>query len=226
MTQMRKLHRVLVTRILVVTAVVSVAVGVLVVRNERSRVIAVAADRALIRAGTLRTLLLDRLDAGRLGEGAEIENALGAVAYKGFHLHTGHYVLLRVLDRDGAEVARVVDSTPIVGGHHEKYDGSGYYAQLRGSDIPLEARIFAVADVFDAVTSHRPYHKPLDFDDAMGLLEAGRAKHFDPEILDAFATIARTLYDTYADRDDEELRRDHAAIVERYYRGDLTELMS
>ncbi len=59
----------------------------------------------------------------------------------------------------------------------------------------------------------------------MGLLVQGRGSHFDPEIVDAFERIARALHDRYADRDDEVLRSEHAAIVDRYYRADITAFM-
>ena len=71
-------------------------------------------------------------------------------------------------------------------GHHERYDGTGYPSRLRGYEIPLEARIVAVADVFDALTSDRPYKKAWSIQDALNYLSAERGKHFDPECIDAF----------------------------------------
>ena len=66
----------------------------------------------------------------------------------------------------------------------------------------------------------------MGFDDAMNLLAAGRGTHFDPAIIDVFGGIARPLFDTYADRDDEGLRSDYAVILQRYYKTDLTAFMS
>ncbi len=71
-------------------------------------------------------------------------------------------------------------------GHHERYDGTGYPSRLRGYEIPLEARIVAVADVFDALTSNRPYKKAWSIQDALNYLIAERGKHFDPDCIDAF----------------------------------------
>lgn len=71
-------------------------------------------------------------------------------------------------------------------GHHERYDGTGYPSRLRGYEIPLEARIVAVADVFDALTSVRPYKKAWSIQDALNYLDAEHGKHFDPECVDAF----------------------------------------
>ena len=118
----------------------------------------------------------------------------------------------------------LADAEEVVGSHHEKFDGSGYPKQLAGEAIPLEARIFALADVFDALTSRRPYKEPLSFDETMQILEAGRGKHFDPALLDHFGAIARTLYDSYCGRDDDGLRDEVRAVVGRFFVGGLETL--
>jgi two-component system, response regulator RpfG len=90
-------------------------------------------------------------------------------------------------------------------GHHEKFDGSGYPRGLAGEDIPLPARIVAVADVFDALTSVRPYKHAWTFQDALHYIRSESGKHFDPACvaafemrLDAVAVIMRELSDTQA----------------------------
>lgn len=70
--------------------------------------------------------------------------------------------------------------------HHEKWDGSGYPNGVAGEDIPLAARIVAIADVFDALTSERPYKKAWTVEDAMNLLEEEAGKHFDPNLVPKF----------------------------------------
>jgi two-component system response regulator RpfG len=70
--------------------------------------------------------------------------------------------------------------------HHEKFDGSGYPQGLKGKDIPLEARIVAIADVFDALTSIRPYKKAWTNEDALAFLIANQGGHFDPRCLAVF----------------------------------------
>lgn len=70
--------------------------------------------------------------------------------------------------------------------HHEKWDGSGYPNGLKGDQIPLAGRVVAIADVFDALTSERPYKKAWSIDDAVGLLEAEAGKHFDPNLVPLF----------------------------------------
>ncbi|MDO8283863.1 MAG: response regulator [Rhodoferax sp.] len=77
----------------------------------------------------------------------------------------------------GAEIAR---------GHHEKFDGSGYPGGIAGSDIPIFSRIVAVADVFDALTSERPYKKAWTLEAAVDFLVQGSGSHFDPQCVQAF----------------------------------------
>jgi putative two-component system response regulator len=73
--------------------------------------------------------------------------------------------------------------------HHEKWDGSGYPAGLAGEAIPLEGRIVAVADVFDALTSVRPYKTAWPVEEALAYLREQRGKHFDPALVDLFLTL-------------------------------------
>ena len=70
--------------------------------------------------------------------------------------------------------------------HHEKWDGTGYPYGLAGEDIPLSARVMAVADVFDALVSKRSYKEPFTFDEAMNIIREGSGKHFDPLVVEAF----------------------------------------
>ncbi len=73
----------------------------------------------------------------------------------------------------------------IAAGHHERWDGRGYPAQLPGAQIPLEARIVSVADVYDALTSRRVYKPPMTHAEALGIITAGKGTQFDPEIVEA-----------------------------------------
>ncbi|HXL14880.1 MAG TPA: HD-GYP domain-containing protein, partial [Methylomirabilota bacterium] len=78
---------------------------------------------------------------------------------------------------------------PGVRHHHEKFDGSGYPDGLKGDDIPIEARIMAVADAFDAMTSSRPYREPLPEEDALAELRQAAGAQFDPRVVAAFEQI-------------------------------------
>lgn len=77
----------------------------------------------------------------------------------------------------------------VVRHHHERFDGTGYPDALKGEDIPLVARVVAVADVFDAITSDRPYRAALPLDQAREEIAKGRTTHFDPQVADAFRLI-------------------------------------
>ena len=70
--------------------------------------------------------------------------------------------------------------------HHEKWDGSGYPRGIGGAEIPVEARIIAIADVFDALTSERPYKKAWPVEEAVQLLREQSGRHFDPELVELF----------------------------------------
>lgn len=73
--------------------------------------------------------------------------------------------------------------------HHEKFDGSGYCGNLKGEEIPIEARIIAIADVYDAMTSDRPYRKGVSKDDTMKEINKNSGKHFDPKVVTAFNKV-------------------------------------
>jgi len=77
-------------------------------------------------------------------------------------------------------------ATTIAQTHHEHWNGSGYPLGLRGEQIPIEGRITAVADVYDALSSKRPYKTAYPRDKCLEIMERGRGSHFDPRVLDAF----------------------------------------
>jgi len=92
-----------------------------------------------------------------------------------------------VLETVGGSLRRVI---PIVLTQHDKFDGSGYHP-TRGQNIPIEARIIAVADVYDALTSDRPYRRAMDPIEAKDVIEKGRGIDFDPQVVDAFLAALR-----------------------------------
>ena len=87
------------------------------------------------------------------------------------------------------EIKMVKEVGNIILYHHEKYDGTGYPKGLKKEAIPLEARIFALADALDAITSHRPYRKERDFKTAKKGIQENRGKQFDPQVVDAFCSV-------------------------------------
>jgi putative two-component system response regulator len=73
--------------------------------------------------------------------------------------------------------------------HHERWDGTGYPHSLARNEIPIEGRIVAIADVFDALTSERPYKRAFDIDESVSMMLEQRGRHFDPDLLDVFMTL-------------------------------------
>lgn len=88
--------------------------------------------------------------------------------------------------------------------HHEKFDGSGYPKGLKGDEIHIYGRITAIADVFDALTSIRPYKKAWSFEDAINFLIEQKEKHFDPELIDLFIANIEEVKDIYHQFESEE----------------------
>jgi len=111
------------------------------------------------------------------------------------------WVLMRSHTTIGAETLREVDylhpgnsfikmGIEIAESHHEKWDGSGYPHGLSGKNIPLAARIVAIADVYDALRSKRSYKEPFTHEQSRAIIEKGRGAHFDPQLLDVFLVLA------------------------------------
>jgi response regulator RpfG family c-di-GMP phosphodiesterase len=88
----------------------------------------------------------------------------------------------------------LADAAEIILAHHERHNGSGYPRGLHGKDIPMSARIFAVADSFDAMTSDRPYRSALPVQTARTVIDAARGELFDPEIVDAFFALGQDTW--------------------------------
>ncbi len=99
-------------------------------------------------------------------------------------------------------IAWLSDAASVVSGHHEKWDGSGYPKGLHGEAIPLGARIFAVADVFDALRSERPYKKPMSFDESIRIIKQDTGSHFDATIVAAFLEIAEDIQERLTHSDE------------------------
>jgi len=97
-----------------------------------------------------------------------------------------------------ADIAFLADAAEIVLTHHERYDGSGYPCRLRGDEILPGARIFAVADSFDAITSDRPYHRAASFESGREIIRGYSGTKFDPQVVSAFLKIPRAKWPAIA----------------------------
>jgi putative two-component system response regulator len=87
--------------------------------------------------------------------------------------------------------------------HHEKWDGTGYPNGLKGDQIPLAGRILAVVDVFDALTSKRPYKEPLSVEESLAIILKDSGKHFDPQVVDAFMAVKDDIVAIRQQNEDE-----------------------
>ncbi|BCK87636.1 hypothetical protein MIZ01_1427 [Sideroxyarcus emersonii] len=108
-------------------------------------------------------------------------------------------------------------SREVVLGHHERFDGKGFPRGARGEYIPLIARLFAVVDVFDALTSRRPYKEPIPFDESLRILRAESGSHFDPDILAAFEKIAPEYYEQFYLADERSLQAMLQNVMAKYF---------
>lgn len=115
------------------------------------------------------------------------------------------------------------DALDIVLFHHEKVQGNGYPKGLTDKEIPLTARIFAIADVFDALTSKRPYKEAWSFEQAMEIIYEGKGSHFDPVVIDAFSRIAKPLYDRFGGKE-EVFREELGEIISKYFHEGMDSL--
>jgi HD-GYP domain-containing protein (c-di-GMP phosphodiesterase class II) len=106
--------------------------------------------------------------------------------------------------------------------HHEKYDGSGYMKGLRGEEIPVSARVFAIVDVFDALTSKRPYKEPFPFREAMAIVKGQAGSHFDPQLVAVFGDMIGPLFDEIGKSSDREVEQMLRALIERYFLRDAS----
>ncbi|SDY11854.1 putative two-component system response regulator [Allochromatium warmingii] len=119
------------------------------------------------------------------------------------HSQIGADILGDAGDSDLLEMARIVALT-----HHEKWDGSGYPNGLVAEAIPRVGRIVAIADVFDALTSERPYKRAWPVEQAVALLKDGAGSHFDPQLVPAFLSVLPQVLDIQA-RYAEQMPNDH-----------------
>ena len=172
-----------------------------------------ATMRALIKGAFLH-------DVGKIGIPDRILQKPGRLDPEEFdvmktHVEQGHEIVSRS--------SWLQDALRVVLFHHEKVAGDGYPNGVAGEKIPVTARIFAIADVFDALTSKRPYKDPLTFEQAMETLREGRGIHFDAALLDVFSRIARPLYERFGGKD-EVPREELAEIVRIWFQERMDSL--
>lgn len=122
------------------------------------------------------------------------------------HPELGQNAILQAESELGIDVPFLQYAKEIAYGHHEKWDGSGYPQGLSGEDIPISARLMAVADVYDALISRRVYKEGMPHAQAVDIILDGKGTHFDPHIIDAFLALHETFRDialTFSDSNED-----------------------
>ena len=139
----------------------------------------------------------DMLRAGLLHDIGKVQIP-PEILYKPGKLTPEEYEIIKMHPIYGEEIVRPIASLrylcPTIRGHHERWDGKGYPDGLAGEDIPMAARVIAVADVFDALSAERPYKAGMEVKKVRGILAEGRGTHFDPSLVDAFLDIIARRY--------------------------------
>jgi HD-GYP domain-containing protein (c-di-GMP phosphodiesterase class II) len=135
-------------------------------------------------------------------------------------LSDDEFTVMKMHPRHGADIiekyAWLGDALDVVQYHQEKYDGTGYGEGLKDESIPLNARIFAIVDVFDALTSRRPYKDAMTFDAAMDVMEKERETHFDPKLFDVFSRTAQKHHEEIGLTHESNLEAMLDDILEKY----------
>jgi putative nucleotidyltransferase with HDIG domain len=164
------------------------------------------ADPTLIRSIEMAALLHD---IGKLGIPDRVLGKPGPLTGEEYAQVKQHVII-------GADILSNVGLPPqlarIVRHHHENWDGSGYPDGLRGDEIPLGARVLAVVDCYDALTSDRPYRRELPHETAIAMIREGRGKMYDPQIADAFLSLLVRLHQAPADERDADRGRTVPAL--------------
>ncbi|HVZ94876.1 MAG TPA: HD domain-containing phosphohydrolase, partial [Phycisphaerales bacterium] len=133
-------------------------------------------------------------DVGKLGVADAVLNKPGPLTDEERKIMMGHTTIgAAILKGSENEVLQMAER--IAMSHHEKWDGSGYPSGLRALEIPIEGRITAVADVYDALTSKRVYKPSMPNEKAFSIIQAGRGIHFDPQVVDAFIASREAIED-------------------------------
>ncbi len=133
-------------------------------------------------------------DVGKIGIPDEILLKAGKLTDQEWEIMKRHTVIgSRILEGSQADFIKLAEEIALT--HHEKWDGTGYPNGLKGEGIPVEGNITAIADVFDALTSKRPYKEPYSVEKSFDIISDSRGTHFDPRIVDAFFDVKEEILD-------------------------------
>jgi len=127
-------------------------------------------------------------DIGKIGIPDNVLQKPGKLTDKEWEIMRQHTTIGSEILKD-ADTDFIILAQDIALSHHEKWNGSGYPQGLKGTDIPLAGRIVSLADVFDALTSERPYKKPFPLEKALDIIKEDSGSHFDPDVAEAFLSV-------------------------------------
>jgi putative two-component system response regulator len=143
-------------------------------------------------------------DVGKIGIPDSILNKPGRLTPEEFEIMKKHASIGEMAIDEIMKITKEHDflshARIFAGTHHEKWDGSGYPRGLKGIDIPLQGRLMAIADVYDALIAERPYKKPMSTGEAKKIILEGKGSHFDPVLTDLYETLSdefARIADTY-----------------------------
>ncbi|MBO7703915.1 MAG: HD domain-containing protein, partial [Solobacterium sp.] len=133
-------------------------------------------------------------DIGKIKVSDAILNKPGKLTDEEFeemkkHTLAGNEIIQQAMELVSSDTGYLREAKNLATYHHEKWNGKGYPMGLAGEDIPLSARVMAVADVFDALVSRRSYKEPFSFEKAMSIIDEGSGNHFDPRVVKAFDEV-------------------------------------
>lgn len=153
-------------------------------------------------------------DVGKIGIPDAVLLKPGPLTPEEFQVMQKHPLLG---ERIVSQSAWLLRARTIVLHHHERYDGTGYPGRLAGTGIPQPARLFAIADVFDALTTKRPYKPAFTLEQALHTMQSDMAGNFDPTLLAAFTARAQPLYQNIGQATEAELHTALADAIRRYF---------
>ena len=174
-----------ISRLVIVAEFKDVNAGAHIVRM--SRYSALIGEKLGLSVGDVNNLLYaaPMHDVGNIGISDEILLKPGKLTEEEFEIMKTHTTIgAKILANSKSEILKLAQRITIT--HHEKWNGQGYPNQLSRERIPIEGRIVALADTFDALTSRRPYKEPYPVDVACDIIKSARGQHFDPAVADAF----------------------------------------
>ncbi len=145
-------------------------------------------------------------DVGKIKISDTILNKPGKLTDEEFeemkkHTLAGNEIIQQAMELVSSDTGYLKEAKNLATYHHEKWNGTGYPTGISGEEIPLSARVMAVADVFDALVSKRSYKKPFTFEEAIRIIEEGSGSHFDPRVAGAFLEVkdkAREIAESFS----------------------------